>query len=191
MDSFCVFILCKSFFMEFDTRWSLLPKHIAGPNKMAIILLTAFLQCIFCWKKILCFDPNFTIVGSYGSNKSPLMNVIAWCWIVDKLLPESMMTEFTDAYMCHHAWMTLSLIFHPVSKFIIKEAKGFWYNAPCCPQIDWWENNSSVTQRNQYPVSMRPCVTPDFRVWCIRVIIMMIPQLLSIYMNVSKECRRL
>ena len=35
------------------------------------------------------------------SNKSALVQVMAWCRTGDKLLPEPMMTQFIDAYMRH------------------------------------------------------------------------------------------
>ena len=34
-------------------------------------------------------------------NKPALVQVMAWCWIGDKPLPEPMMTQFTDTYMRH------------------------------------------------------------------------------------------
>ena len=34
-------------------------------------------------------------------NKSALVQVMAWCWTGNKPLPESMLTQFSDAYMMH------------------------------------------------------------------------------------------
>ena len=34
-------------------------------------------------------------------SKSALVQVVAWCWTGDKPLPESVLTQLTDAYMGH------------------------------------------------------------------------------------------
>ena len=36
-------------------------------------------------------------------NKSALVQVMAWCWTEEKLLPEPMITYFAEAYMHHNA----------------------------------------------------------------------------------------
>ena len=42
-------------------------------------------------------------------NKTTFIHVMAWCLIVDKLLPELMLTQFTDAYMRHQGEMSEQL----------------------------------------------------------------------------------
>ena len=40
-------------------------------------------------------------------NKSPLVLEVAWCWVDNKPFPESMMTQFIEANILHHASMYL------------------------------------------------------------------------------------
>ena len=41
------------------------------------------------------------VLRSTNDNKAALVQVMAWCWAGDKPLPETLMTQFTDAYMLH------------------------------------------------------------------------------------------
>ena len=70
---------------------------------MAAILADDNFKCIFLneldripiWIS-LKFVPRSPI-----DNKRALVQVMAWCRIGDKPLPELMLTQFTDAYMGH------------------------------------------------------------------------------------------
>ena len=61
-------------------------------------------QMHFLERDLRYFDPNFICVpkGPNG-NKSALVQVMAWRRTGDKPLPEPMMPQFPDAYMCHPA----------------------------------------------------------------------------------------
>ena len=68
---------------------------------MAAILAEDNFKCIFLNENdqipiqiSLKFVPMSLI-----NNRPALLHVMAWCWIGDKLLPEPMLTQFTDAYM--------------------------------------------------------------------------------------------
>ena len=50
---------------------------------------------------LLMFVPDCVI-----DIKSALVQVMAWRRNCDRPLPEAMITQFTDAYMCHHALMS-------------------------------------------------------------------------------------
>ena len=70
---------------------------------MAAILADGIFKCIFLNENIrmliqisLKFVPKGPI-----DNKSALVQVMAWRRTGDKPLPETMMTQFTDAYMQH------------------------------------------------------------------------------------------
>ena len=70
-------------------------------DKMAAILTDDIFKCIFfnennriLIKIILKFVPR-----SPTDNKPALVQVMAWCRIGDKPLPEPMMDQFTDAYL--------------------------------------------------------------------------------------------
>ena len=39
-------------------------------------------------------------------NKAALLLIFVWCLSLDKSQPEPMMSEFTDAYVRHSAWMS-------------------------------------------------------------------------------------
>ena len=60
-------------------------KHIFWNENVRILILIS-----------LKFEPKDPI-----DNKSALVQVMAWCRIGDKPLPEAMMTQFTDTYMRH------------------------------------------------------------------------------------------
>ena len=66
-------------------------------------ILTDIFKCIF-------FNENYRILIQISQkfcprspidNKPALVQVMAWCWIGDKPLPEPMMAQFIDAYMRH------------------------------------------------------------------------------------------
>ena len=70
---------------------------------MALILADGIFKCIFLNENdrisiiiLLKFVPRSPI-----DIKPALVQVMAWCWIGDKPLPEPMMPQFTDAYMRH------------------------------------------------------------------------------------------
>ena len=70
---------------------------------MAVILADNIFKCIFLnenvriWIQIsVKFVPKGTI-----ENKSALVQVFTWCRRGNKPLPETIMTQFTDAYMRH------------------------------------------------------------------------------------------
>ena len=48
------------------------------------------------FKISLMFAPEGPI-----DNKTALVQIMAWCWIGDKPLPEPQVTQFNDAYMHH------------------------------------------------------------------------------------------
>ena len=70
---------------------------------MAAILADNIFKCIFIQEngKILIQISLKLIPRSPIDNKSALVQVMAWRRTGDKLLPEPMMTQFTDAYMRH------------------------------------------------------------------------------------------
>ena len=70
---------------------------------MAAILADNIFKCIFIQEngKILIQISLKLIPRSPIDNKSALVQVMAWRRTGDKLLPERMMTQFTDAYMQH------------------------------------------------------------------------------------------
>ena len=53
------------------------------------------------------FDSNSTGYVPKGpiDNKPALLQIMAWCRIGDKPLSETMLTQFTDAYMRHYGEM--------------------------------------------------------------------------------------
>ena len=59
----------------------------------------------FSQMKCFVFDSNYIEICSID-NKSTLVQVMAWRRTGDKLLPEPMLTQFTDAYMSHTASMS-------------------------------------------------------------------------------------
>ena len=70
---------------------------------MAAILADTIFKCIFLnendrisIKISLIFVPRSPI-----DNKPTLVQVMAWCQIGDKPLPEPMIAQFTDAYIRH------------------------------------------------------------------------------------------
>ena len=70
---------------------------------MAAIVADNIFKCIFLNEDdrtpiqiLLKFVPS-----SAFDNNPALVQVMAWCRIDDKPLPELMMTQFTDAYMRH------------------------------------------------------------------------------------------
>ena len=77
-----------------------------SPDKMAVILQTTFSNIFLneiIWisiKMSLHFAPKRPI-----NTTSPLVQIMAWCRVGDKPLFESMLTRFTDAFMCRVAWM--------------------------------------------------------------------------------------
>ena len=70
---------------------------------MAAILADDSLKCIFLNEndKIMIQISLKHIPRSSIYNKSALVQVMAWRRTGDKPLPETMMTQFTDAYMWH------------------------------------------------------------------------------------------
>ena len=70
---------------------------------MAAILQIAFSKYIFMHEKLclliqilLKFVPKYAV-----DNKSAMVQVMAWHRTGNKTLPETMLTQFTDAYMWH------------------------------------------------------------------------------------------
>ena len=70
---------------------------------MAVILADDIFKCIFGNENdripiqiSLKFVPSSPI-----DNEAALVHVMAWCRTGDKPLPESMLTQFTDAYKLH------------------------------------------------------------------------------------------
>ena len=68
---------------------------------MAAVLADDIFKCIYLNENdripiqiSLKFVPRSPI-----NNKPALVQVMAWCWIGDKPLPEIMITQFIDAYM--------------------------------------------------------------------------------------------
>ena len=72
-------------------------------DKMAAILADDIFKCIFLNEndKIMIQISLKFIPRSPIDNKSVLVQVMAWRRTGDKPLPETMMTQFTDAYMRH------------------------------------------------------------------------------------------
>ena len=77
--------------------------HPPTPDKMDAILADDIFKWIFLKENgripiqiSLKFFPWVQV-----DNKPAFVQVMAWHWIGDKLLPESMMAQFTDAYMGH------------------------------------------------------------------------------------------
>ena len=75
--------------------------HSSPLDKMTAVLADDIFKCIFLNENdriqiSLKFVPMIPI-----NNKPALVQVMAWCRIGDKPLPELMMTQFIDAYMRH------------------------------------------------------------------------------------------
>ena len=72
-------------------------------DKMAVILADDIFKCIFLNEndKIPIHVSLKIVPRSPIDSKSALVRVMAWRRTGDKLLPEPMMTQFTDAYMRH------------------------------------------------------------------------------------------
>ena len=75
---------------------------------MAAILADNILKCNFINENVLIsitISLNFVPKGSIH-NKPSLVQVMAWRWTGSKPLPEQMITQFNDAYICHLASMS-------------------------------------------------------------------------------------
>ena len=60
-------------------------------------------NCIFINDKF-CFAITISlkfVPDGPIDNKSALLQVMAWHWTGDKPLPEPVLTQFTDTFMCH------------------------------------------------------------------------------------------
>ena len=70
---------------------------------MAAILADVIFKCIFLYENnIIRIQISLRLVPkSPIANKLALVQVMAWRWTGDKLLPEPMITQFTDEYMRH------------------------------------------------------------------------------------------
>ena len=70
---------------------------------MAAILADDIFKCIFLNEndRILIKISLKFVPKSAIDNKPALVQVMAWCQIGDKPLPEPMMPQFTDMYMRH------------------------------------------------------------------------------------------
>ena len=84
------------------------------------------LQIHFREWKILYFDSNFTEICSYGliDNTSALVQLMVWRRTGARPLPESMVTQFCDAYICGtgERWVNHNIIM--------------------CRKIDSWANKN-------------------------------------------------
>ena len=72
-------------------------------DKMATILADDIFKCIFFNENdwILIQISLKFVYRSPIDNEPTLVGVMAWHWTGDKSLPESMLTQFPDAYMQH------------------------------------------------------------------------------------------
>ena len=72
-------------------------------DKIAVILADDTFKCIFLSENDrIPIQMSLKFVARIPvDNKPVLVQVMAWCRTGDKLLPEPMMTQFTDAYMWH------------------------------------------------------------------------------------------
>ena len=72
-------------------------------DKMAAILEDNNFKCIFMNEndRIPIWISLKFVSKSPIDNKPALIQVMAWCQIGDKPLPEPMLTQFTDAYIWH------------------------------------------------------------------------------------------
>ena len=75
---------------------------------MAAILADDIFKWIFLNEndRILIHISLKFVPRSPVDSKSALVQVMAWCRIGNKPLPESMMIRFTDTYMCHQGEMS-------------------------------------------------------------------------------------
>ena len=65
-------------------------------------------KCIFMEEQF-CISIRISLkVGPKGQsdNTSASVQVMAWCWIGDKPLPEPMLTQFTDTYKRYQGGMS-------------------------------------------------------------------------------------
>ena len=79
-----------------DSRYTGDRKHAHwGPNFADIFMW-------FCWMKIILFWFKFTKLYFWGptDDKSSLVHVMVWCLIVDKTLPEIIITRIFDIISC-------------------------------------------------------------------------------------------
>ena len=70
---------------------------------MAAILADDIFECIFLnenYRIPIQVSLKF-VLRSLIENKPALVQVMAWCQIGNKPLPEPMMTQLIDTYMCH------------------------------------------------------------------------------------------
>ena len=89
--------------VDYNLGRILIHSHLSPLYKIAVILADDIFKCIFLneneWLLIqlsLKFAPRSPI-----DNKPALVQAMAWRRTGDKLLPEPVMTQFTDAYMRH------------------------------------------------------------------------------------------
>ena len=75
---------------------------------MAAILADDNFRCIFLDEndKILIWISLWFVPWSPIDNNPVLVQVVAWCRTGNKLLPEPMLTQFTDIYMWHSGEMS-------------------------------------------------------------------------------------